>query len=107
MAVEKWNDDAFAANMPSAQLVVIDFGAPWCGPCQKLHPIVAELSEEYAGKVRFVEMDVAESTLTAQQYNVFSVPQLIFFRSGERLATINGFQAKSKIAEQIDRSLNC
>jgi len=105
MAVEKWNDEKFESEIGSQQLTVIDFGATWCGPCKKLHPIMADLANEYDSRLRVVEIDVAEAPKVAQKYGVFSVPQLIFFRAGERLATINGLQAKGKIAEQIDRLL--
>ncbi len=105
MSVEQWNDEKFEAGINDPMLTVIDFGATWCGPCKKLHPIMAELANEYAGKIRVFYIDVGESTKVAQKYQVFSVPQVMFFKNGERLATINGLQAKGKIAEQINKLL--
>lgn len=105
MAVEKWNDEQFEEGIKTETLTVIDFSATWCGPCKKLHPIMAELANDYDGKIKVAEVDVGIAQKIAAKYNIFSVPQVMFFRAGERLATINGLQSKGKIAEQIDRLL--
>ncbi len=105
MSVEQWDDAQFEANIGEPVLTVIDFGATWCGPCKKLHPIMAELANEFGEKIRVKYIDVGVALKVAQKYNVFSLPQLIFFKSGERLATINGLQAKGKIADQINKLL--
>lgn len=105
MPVEKWNDEQFEQGIQSEILTVVDFGATWCGPCKKLHPIIEELAKEYEGKIKAAEVDVGIAQKTAAKYNVFSVPQIMFFRAGERLATMNGLQSKGKIAEQIERLL--
>ncbi|MCX7835813.1 MAG: thioredoxin [bacterium] len=105
MALQQWNDEQFEQGILSEMLTVVDFSATWCGPCKKLHPIIEELAKEYEGKIQAVEVDVGIAQKTAAKYNVFSVPQIIFFRAGERLATMNGLQSKGKIAEQIERLL--
>ncbi len=86
-------------------LAVVDFGATWCGPCKKLHPIISELEVEFDQKVKFFEMDVGESPNTAQKYAVISVPQLLFYKNGDVVERIVGLLPKPKIKEKIEQAL--
>lgn len=86
-------------------LAVVDFGAAWCGPCKKLHPIIGELAEEFDRTVKFFEMDVGETPYTAQKYAVISVPQLLFFQNGSVVERIVGLLPKPKIKEKIEQAL--
>jgi len=105
--LEKIGDDKFDAEVVhSSNLVLVDFGATWCGPCKKLHPIMAELAHDYNGKIKVFEVDVGDSPQTAMKYGVTSVPQLLFFKEGKVKETIVGLLPKSKIEEKIERHLS-
>jgi len=102
-SVAKIDDSQFEAEVLNAdKLVVVDFGAEWCGPCKKLHPIMAELADEQADNAKIVEVDVGVSPQTAQNYAVVSVPQILFFKNGELLERVVGVLAKVKIIEKIE-----
>jgi thioredoxin 1 len=86
----------------SDKLSVIDFGATWCGPCKKLHPIMDELATEFGESVNIYYIDVGESTQVAQTYAVISVPQVLFFKGGQVVDRIVGLLPKPKIKEKIE-----
>ncbi|TKJ40261.1 thioredoxin [candidate division LCP-89 bacterium B3_LCP] len=101
--VLKINDDQFENEVIECdRLVVVDFGAEWCGPCKKLHPIMAELAEEMADKAKIVEVDVGLSPQSAQKHAVISVPQVLFFKEGKVVERIVGVLPKAKLIEKID-----
>ena len=83
--------------------VLVDFGAPWCGPCRALAPIVARFSSEAAGRVKVVTMDTDACPRTVQRYAVRAVPTLVVFRNGERAATHLGVASKEKLNELVAR----
>lgn len=89
----------------SDRLTVVDFGAEWCGPCKKLHPIMADLAVDYDGRVKIVEVDVGVSPQVAMKFGITSVPQLLFFRDGIVKETVVGLIPRSKIEEKIDQYL--
>jgi thioredoxin 1 len=94
----QFNDEVLKADV----LAIVDFGAEWCGPCKKLHPIMEEIGTELDGKVKIIEMDVAESPQTALKFGVTSVPQLLFFQNGEIKETVIGLLPKTKIMAKIE-----
>ena len=89
----------------AGNLAVVDFGADWCSPCKKLHPIMDEIAEEYADRVAVGYVDVGESRTVAQKYAVMSVPRLVFFKNGNPVDTIIGLVPKPKIVEKIESHL--
>jgi thioredoxin 1 len=91
--------------MRSDKLTLVDFGAEWCGPCKKLHPIMNELAGEYGDKLKVVEVDVGMSPQVAMKFGVTSVPQLMFVNNGVVRETVVGLLPKSKIQDKIDRYL--
>jgi thioredoxin 1 len=104
--IQKVTDSQFDAEViNSDRLVVIDFGATWCGPCKKLHPIMAELSEEYKDQAKILEVDVGDSPQIAQNNAVISVPQVLFFKGGKLLDRVVGLLPKPKLKEKIDQYL--
>ena len=86
--------------------VVVDFWAPWCGPCRMVSPIVEELAKEYEGKVKIGKINVDENSQTAGQYGVMSIPSIVFFKNGAPVKTMVGAQAKEDYKQQIEQMLS-
>ena len=97
----EFNDEVVASD----RLTLVDFGADWCGPCRKLHPIMDELANEYNDQIKICEVDVGDSPQTAMKFGITSVPQLLFFKNGIVKDTIVGLLPKSKIEEKIEKYL--
>lgn len=85
------------------EAVLVDFFAPWCGPCRTLAPVLDEVAEEMQGKVKIVKVNVDESSLTATNYKVLSVPTLIIFKGGEVKEVIVGFKEKDALKEKLEQ----
>jgi len=104
--MEKVNDTTFNDEVLKAEgLVVVDFGATWCGPCKKLEPILDDMVGEYEGKVKIRKVDVGEAPSIAQQYKVLSVPRVLFFKNGEVRDQITGLVPKNVLVEKFEEHL--
>lgn len=84
--------------------VLIDFWASWCGPCRIVAPVVEEISEEYAGKVKVGKLNVDDNTSLASKYKVMSIPTLMLFKGGAEVDHIIGAQGKAQIKAMIDKA---
>lgn len=96
-----FNEEISANNVP----VVVDFWAPWCGPCKMLGPVLEELDKEYAGKVKFVKLNVDNNPVVSQKYRVTSIPTVMVFKNGETVDTMVGFRPKASVKELVNKHL--
>ncbi len=86
--------------------VLVDFWAPWCGPCRIVGPIIEELAKEYGDKIVVGKLNVDENQQTASTYGVMSIPTLAFFKKGKVVKTLIGAQGKEVLKKAIDEILN-
>ncbi|WJX34057.1 hypothetical protein P8452_22207 [Trifolium repens] len=94
-----WDELVLASKIP----VLVDFWAPWCGPCRIIAPIVDELAREYAGKIACYKLNTDESPNTATRYGIRSIPTVIFFKNGEKLETVIGAVDKSALISKVEK----
>ncbi len=98
-------DQDFEAEVLKADLpCLVDFWAPWCGPCKAIGPVVTELAEEFAGKVRIAKMNVDESPATPGKYGIRAIPTLILFKGGEVLDQVTGAVGKAQLAAMLEKA---
>lgn len=98
---ENFESEIINSDIPS----MVDFWAVWCGPCKKVGPVVEELAEEYAGKIKIAKMDVDGNRQTPAKFGIRNIPTLILFKGGEVVNTIVGAQPKSSIEEELKKLL--
>jgi thioredoxin 1 len=94
-----------AEVMKATGLVMVDFWAVWCGPCQMVAPIVEELATEYSGKLRVMKLNTDENPEIAGRYQVMSIPTILFFKNGEQVEKLVGARPKRQFKEVIDSLL--
>ncbi|MQC16896.1 MAG: thioredoxin [Chloroflexi bacterium] len=100
------SDATFDADVIQSDLpVLVDFWAPWCGPCRMVAPVVEELSQEYDGKVKFVKLNTDDNPQVAGKFGIRSIPTLLIFKDGELSGQVVGFRPKSELAKHLDAAL--
>lgn len=107
--VQEATDQNFKSEvLDNQEIVLVDFWAPWCGPCKMQGPIVEQLSEEFASekKVKIMKMNVDENPETSQQFSILSIPTLKVFKAGEVVADMVGLQSKESLASKIKSQLS-
>lgn len=97
------NDEGFEKEVINSNIpVLVDFWAPWCGPCRMIAPIVEEISEEYNGRIKVVKINTDENPNTASDYQISAIPTLLFFKNGKVVKELVGVMPKEEIKKVID-----
>ncbi|BBA79921.1 thioredoxin [cyanobacterium endosymbiont of Rhopalodia gibberula] len=98
---EKFKDDVLDSDIP----VLVDFWAPWCGPCRMVAPVVEEIAEQYEGQVKVVKLNTDDNPQIASQYGIRSIPTLMIFKDGQRVDMVVGAVPKTTLANTIEKYL--
>lgn len=97
--------DFEAVVLRSALPVLVDFWAPWCGPCRMMAPVIETIEKKYSGKIKVVKLNTDENQETAAAYGIMSIPTLIVFKGGQEVARNIGYQPAEVLARSLDKVL--
>jgi thioredoxin 1 len=105
-SVSEVTDNNFAAEVLESEVpVLVEFWAPWCGPCRAVGPVVQEVAEEKAGGLKVVKLNTDENQQTAVAYNVLAIPTLILFRHGQEAKRLVGAYPKRRLVAELEPAL--
>ncbi|MBU3160750.1 thioredoxin [Clostridium frigoris] len=98
------NDKSFQSEVDSSDIaVVVDFWAPWCGPCKMLAPVMEQLDKEYAGKIKFVKVDIDKNPEISSKYNISSIPTIMVFKNNVVEDKLVGFSPKKVLGDKLKK----
>lgn len=104
--VKEINDSTFEDEVLKAtEPVLVDFWAPWCGPCKAVAPVIDEISKEFEGQLKVVKCNVDDNPATPSSYGIRAIPTLMLFKGGEKVEQIVGMVEKSKLEQAIKNNL--
>ena len=98
-------DSNFDELVKKSRVVLVDFWAPWCGPCRRLNPVLEELSNELDSQVSFLKLNTDENGETAMRFGVMSIPTLIIFKEGQKVDQLIGAHPKANVQAALSRHL--
>ena len=99
----KFTDDNFEQEVLKSDIpVLVDFYADWCGPCKTIGPLIEELAEEYDGVVKIGKIDVDDNQNYSTKYKVMTIPNLVFFKDGEKVDQVIGVVSKAQLVEKLE-----
>ena len=105
-AAAQVNDSTFKKEVLESELpVLVDFWAPWCGPCRMVAPVVDEIAVQYDGKLKVVKVNTDENPQVANQYGIRSIPTLMIFKDGEKKDIVVGAVPKTTLASTVEKYL--
>jgi thioredoxin 1 len=102
MAISQVTDQTFATEIKEG-LVLVDFWAPWCGPCKMIAPVLEEIDGEIGDRVRIIKLNVDENPETTRAFGVMSIPTMMFFKDGVAVDKVIGYQPKEALVELISK----
>ncbi|MEB3228693.1 MAG: thioredoxin [Synechocystis sp.] len=105
-ATPQVSDASFKEDVLDSELpVLVDFWAPWCGPCRMVAPVVDEIAQQYIGRLKVVKLNTDENPNTASQYGIRSIPTLMIFKGGQRVDMVVGAVPKTTLASTLEKYL--
>ena len=99
----EFNDQVIEAS--ESKLIVVDFWAPWCGPCRMVAPVVEEISKDFEGKIKVFKLNTDENPNVASQYGIRSIPTLMIFKGGQKVDTVVGAVPKATLSSTLSKHL--